>query len=47
MAVVIEKLKAFFSTPVGRIVETLVYVGLTVLILIYFDGKGEFIYEGF
>lgn len=47
MADVIAKIKTWLATPAGRIVQALVYTAMAILILIYFDGRGEFIYEGF
>ncbi|MEG1633452.1 MAG: hypothetical protein RR314_05310 [Oscillospiraceae bacterium] len=39
-----EKLK---STRLGRLALVLVYAAMIALILVFFDGNGEFIYEGF
>lgn len=47
MAGIIAKIKLWMNTPVGKVIQTAIYVTLVILILIYFDGKGEFIYEGF
>lgn len=37
--------RAFRKTPLGRILEALFYAALLALILIYFTGNGQFIYE--
>jgi len=43
----IIKLKSFLDKPAGVIIEAWVYAILLILILIFFTGNGQFIYEGF
>lgn len=45
MASILKQLKALPKTPVYRVVEMLVYAAMFLLVLIYFTGNGEFIYE--
>ena len=45
MADIVKRAKSFFSTPVGRVLELIVYVIMLVLVCIYFTGNGAFIYE--
>ena len=47
MADVVKKWKAFRKTTAGRILELVVYAAMLALVLIYFTGKGAFIYEAF
>jgi hypothetical protein len=42
-----EKLRSFLRTPAGVVVEVLVYAVLLLLILTFFTGNGQFIYEAF
>ncbi len=46
MASILKYFRAFFKTPVGQILEALFYAVLLALVLIYFTGNGQFIYEG-
>jgi len=46
MAAILKRCQAFFKTPVGQILEALFYAILLALVLIYFTGNGQFIYEG-
>ncbi|MCI8842702.1 MAG: hypothetical protein HFF08_01125 [Oscillospiraceae bacterium] len=45
MAAILKRWKAFLKTPPGRLLEALCYAALLALILIYFTGNGQFIYE--
>ncbi len=43
-----RKLKHFFTeTTTGRILTLLAYVAMALLVLMFLDGNGTFIYEGF
>ena len=41
------KKNGFFKTPVGRVLELLLYAIMLLLVLVYFTGNGVFIYEAF
>lgn len=41
------KKRSWRETRTGRVLELLVYLIMLVLALVYFTGKGLFIYEGF
>ena len=45
MAVILNRWKTFWKTPPGRLLEALFYAVLLALVLIYFTGNGQFIYE--
>lgn len=45
MAAVLKLLKTLPDTPVYRVAEILVYAVMLLLVLVYFTGNGEFIYE--
>lgn len=45
MAAILNRCRAFLKTPPGRLLEALFYTALLALILIYFTGNGQFIYE--
>lgn len=45
MAFILNRCRAFLKTPPGRLLEALFYAALLALILIYFTGNGQFIYE--
>lgn len=47
MASIIAWLKKCADSPFGKAVEILVYVVMLLLVLIFFSGNGEFIYEAF
>ena len=47
MDFIIKKWKALTATPGGQILLALLYAVMAALVLIFFTGKGEFIYEGF
>lgn len=47
MATMIRKIRAFFATPMGIAVEALVYAVMLILIMSFFTGNGQFIYEAF
>lgn len=44
---IIKKWKAFTATVPGQIVLICLYAVMIALVLIFFTGNGEFIYEGF
>lgn len=46
MARFIKKVNQCRQTPVGQVVEALLYAAMLTLVLIYFTGNGQFIYEG-
>ncbi len=46
MAAFLKRCRAFLETPAGQILEALFYAVLLALVLIYFTGNGQFIYEG-
>lgn len=43
----VPKKPSWRETPSGRVLELLAYLIMLVLALVYFTGKGLFIYEGF
>ncbi len=45
MAAILNRCKALLRTPPGRVLEALFYAALLALVLIYFTGNGQFIYE--
>jgi uncharacterized membrane protein len=47
MDFIIKKWKALTATVGGQILLALLYAAMVVLILAFFTGHGEFIYEGF
>lgn len=47
MASFVKKWKAFQKTPLGQILQLVVYAAMLILALIYFTGNGVFIYEAF
>lgn len=47
MAGIVKKAKTFLQTPLGRVIELIVYAIMLVLVCIYFTGHGVFIYEIF
>lgn len=47
MAVIISKIMKFTQSPLGKCLLAIIYALMLLLILIFFDGKGEFIYEAF
>lgn len=47
MAVLIKRLKAFLQTPAGQILSGIVYAVMLLLVLMFFTGNGQFIYEAF
>ena len=47
MADIVKKARSFLQTPLGRVIELVVYVIMLVLVCIYFTGNGTFIYETF
>lgn len=47
MAGILKKIRWFLGTPVGRVLEVIVYAVMLTLVCIYFTGNGAFIYETF
>ena len=47
MAALINRLKAFLKTPAGQILSAVVYAAMLLLVLMFFTGNGQFIYEAF
>ena len=47
MARFMKKVRQYRQTPAGRFVEALLYAVMLTLVLIYFTGNGQFIYEFF
>lgn len=47
MAMFLKKIQAFFTTPFGIVVEALIYAAMLILIMTFFTGNGQFIYEAF
>ncbi len=47
MADFLKRLKAFFQTPAGQILTAVVYAVMLLLVLMFFTGNGQFIYEAF
>ena len=47
MADLIKRLKAFLGTPGGQILTAVVYAAMLLLVLMFFTGNGQFIYEAF
>jgi hypothetical protein len=47
MAAFLARIRKSLDSPVGRLALAVVYALMIALILIFFDGNGEFIYEAF
>lgn len=47
MAVLIKRIQAFLKTPAGQILTAVVYAVMLLLVLMFFTGNGQFIYEAF
>jgi hypothetical protein len=47
MAGFLAKIALLRKKPCGRALEVLFYAVLLLLIAVFFEGEGEFIYEGF
>ena len=47
MADILKKARSFLHTPLGRVMEMIVYAIMLALVCIYFTGSGVFIYEIF
>ncbi len=47
MAVRVKRLTAFLKPPAGQIVSAVVYAAMMLLVLMFFTGNGQFIYEAF
>jgi hypothetical protein len=47
VAELIKRLKAFLQTPAGQILAAVVYAAMLLLVLMFFTGNGQFIYEAF
>ncbi len=47
MAALLKKLKALRGTTVGIFLEAAVYAVMLALVLMFFTGNGQFIYEAF
>ncbi len=47
MAEFLKRCKAFLSTPAGQILTAVVYAVMLLLVLMFFTGNGQFIYEAF
>ncbi len=45
MAAFLNRIKTFLKTPPGRVLEALFYAALLALVMVYFTGNGQFIYE--
>ena len=45
MADFLKKIKVFAETPTGKVLTALVYLVLLALVLVFYTGNGEFIYE--
>ncbi len=45
MASFLNRVKSFLKTPPGRVLEALFYAALLAMVMIYFTGNGQFIYE--
>lgn len=45
MASFLKHMKSMKGTPGYRVLEFIVYAVMLILVLIYFTGNGEFIYE--
>ena len=44
---ILKKWKAFQATAPGQLLTVILYAAMIALVLIFFTGEGEFIYEGF
>jgi hypothetical protein len=42
-----KRIEEFLKTPAGIAAEVLVYAVMMILVLIFFTGNGQFIYEAF
>ena len=47
MADLIKRLKSFLGTPTGQVLTAVVYAVMLLLMLMFFTGNGQFIYEAF
>ena len=47
MAGFLKKAKKKLDTPLGRVLQAVVYAAMLALICVYFAGNGTFIYEAF
>lgn len=47
MAGIIASIKKLARSPVGQIIEVIVYAFMLLLVLIFFSNNGAFIYEAF
>ena len=47
MARFMKKLEHYRKTPAGQVLEACLYAGMLLLVMIYFTGNGQFIYEAF
>lgn len=48
MAALIKKFKTWLEdTPLGQVLQVVVYAAMLLLVLSYFTGHGAFIYEAF
>lgn len=47
MGELIRRIKQFAETPVGTVVSVVLYAAMVALVLVFFEGHGAFIYEGF
>lgn len=47
MALIKKRVKKFLGTPIGMVIEVLVYAAMLILVLVFFTGNGQFIYEAF
>ena len=47
MAALLRKLGELRSTTIGILIEAAVYAAMLALVLMFFTGNGQFIYEAF
>lgn len=47
MAHFLNKIKGFQETALGKILTVFVYLLMLALVLVFYTGNGEFIYEAF
>jgi hypothetical protein len=47
MAKLITRIRSFLTTPFGVVLEAIFYAVLLLLVMAFFTGNGQFIYEAY
>lgn len=47
MAKFVNPIRQFLQTPIGLVLEAIFYAILLILVMTYFTGNGQFIYEAY